>query len=251
MIFKNKIVVITGGGSGIGKATCEAFSREGAKVAIVDIDPKAGGLVNEKILKSGGSSIFLKADVSVEKDVVRIVKEITKRWNKIDILINNAGIGHDGTVVEDTIDDWNKVISVNLNSVFLCCHYMIPLIEKNKGVVINIGSIQSKAATKRSAAYVTSKFGLVGLTKAMAVDHAPDVRVISILPGSVDTPLFRAGGKDNIDSYIMSEGEKHPLGRIAQPEDISEVIIFLASEKARFITGDSILVDGGLLSKIT
>lgn len=252
MLFQDKIAIITGGGKGIGKSTCEAFVREGAKIAIIDIDSAAGLSLNKKILKKGGESIFIHADVSEENDVVNIVNEVLCRWKRIDILINNAGIGHDGTVVEDSFDDWNRVISVNLNSVFLCCHYMIPIIVKNRGVIINISSSQSKGATTRSAAYVASKFGIVGLTKAMAIDHAPDIRVISVLPGSVDTPLFRSGAKssENIEDFIKKESLKYPLGRIAQPEEISEVIIFLASDKARFMTGDSVVIDGGLLSKI-
>ena len=252
MAFKNKIVVITGGAKGIGKATTEAFYRNSAITIIIDKDKKAGKSLKLKLEKKSGKCEFYVADVSKENEVSIVVDSLIKKWGRIDILVNNAGVGHDGTVTEDSPIEWDHVINTNLRSVYVCCHFMIPEITKTKGVIINVGSAQSKTATKRSAAYVASKHGVLGLTKAMAVDHAPTIRVVAVLPGSVDTALFRAGTEDpmHLPEYKNKQAQKCPLKRIGNPNEIAEVILFLASEKASFITGNSITVDGGLLSII-
>jgi len=252
MGFNGKVVVITGGARGIGKAACFAFHREGAAIVIIDNDTIEAEITTKQIVKRGGRAIYYCADVSNEEQLASISPKVINKYGGIDILVNNAGIGHEGNVVEDSPEMWDHIIKVNLRSVYLCCHFIIPEIEKRGGgAIINIGSVQSCMARSRSAAYVASKFGILGLTKAMAVDHAPRIRVNAVLPGSVDTDLFHRGTCEKDNDILFSEaGNKHLLGRIARPEEVAEVIVFLGSERASFITGAGIIVDGGLTVKI-
>lgn len=253
MDFKGKVVVITGGGSGIGKATCLAFQRQKASVVVVDKDISGGEATISEIQHAGGSALFIQADTAIECDVAMVSARTVQEYGGIDVLINNAGVGHDGTVVNDTSADWDRILAANLRSVYLCCHVMIPEIYKRgSGAIVNVGSAQSCAASPCSAAYVASKFGVLGLTKAMAVDHAPEIRVNAVLPGSVDTPLFRGGGArfQNYDELLRVAKEKIPMKRVGQPQELAEVIVFLAGPKASFITGAAISVDGGMLARI-
>lgn len=253
MEFKDRIVLITGGAKGIGKATSMAFCREGAILIIVDKDAIEGAKTASEIKLLGGKAYFVCADVSLENNVIKILNFISKKFPGLDVLINNAGIGHDGSVVEDHPHEWDHVISTNLKSVYLCSHFLIPEIyRRGGGAIVNVGSTQSLVAKNRSAAYITSKFGVLGLTKAMAVDHAPDIRVNIVLPGSIDTSMFRAGIKKNSKSYKTREfwANKNLLQRIGNPEEIAEIIVFLSSNRASFITGTAILADGGALAII-
>jgi NAD(P)-dependent dehydrogenase (short-subunit alcohol dehydrogenase family) len=254
MDLQRKVVVVTGGASGIGRASCFAFEREGAAVVIVDVDRECGQRVAQRIRGHGGRAMFIHADVSSEQEVADIVKPVVRAFGGIDVLVNGAGVGHSGTVVEDMPKAWDEVIGVNLRSVYLCSHFLIPeLLKRPMAAIVNVGSVQSCAAAPRSAAYVASKFGLLGLTKAMAVDHGPKVRVNAVLPGSVDTALFRSGlpvGSKASMRAIREAERKHILGRIAAAEEVAEVIVFLASGRASFITGAGVLVDGGMTARV-
>ena len=251
MAFKNKVVVITGGAKGIGKATTEAFYRNSAITIIIDKDKKAGKSLKLKLEKKSGKCEFYVADVSKENEVSIVVDSLIKKWGRIDILVNNAGVGHDGTVTEDSPIEWDHVINTNLRSVYVCCHFMIPEITKTKGVIINVGSAQSKTATKRSAAYVASTWcnRFDSSNGSGSRTHDP---CCCGSTRSVDTALFRARTEDpmHLPEYKNKQAQKCPLKRIGNPNEIAEVILFLASEKASFITGSSITVDGGLLSII-
>lgn len=253
MEFDNKIVLITGGAKGIGNSICRAFSREGAICVIADKDPIEGLKIVSEIKRANREAHFIEADVSAEDNVTKIRDFISNNFSGLDILVNNAGIGHDGTVVEDDPEVWDEVISVNLKSVYLCSHFLIPQIyRRGGGVIINVGSTQSLVAKQRSAAYISSKFGVMGLTKAMAVDHAPLIRVNIVLPGSVDTPMFRDGVMRSGEPDKLAEywSNKSLMNRIANPDEIASVVLFLAGDKSSFITGTSILVDGGALAKL-
>jgi NAD(P)-dependent dehydrogenase (short-subunit alcohol dehydrogenase family) len=253
MDLKDKVVVVTGGASGIGRASCLAFDREGAAVVVVDIDRKGGQRVTRKIREHGGRALFIRANVSSEQEVAGIVEPAVRAFGSIDVLVNNAGIGHDGTVVEDIPEAWDEVIAVNLRSVYLCSHFFIPeLLKRRTAAIVNVGSVQSCVAARRSAAYVASKFGVLGLTKSMAVDYGPKIRVNAVLPGSVDTALFRRGvpvGAKYSMRVIREAERKHILGRIAVAEEVAEVIVFLASGRASFMTGAGVLVDGGMTAR--
>lgn len=244
----DKVAIVTGGASGIGKATSFALVEQGIRVIVIDKDAKRGEETVAALQKKGSKSLFVMADVSEEKEVSRAIETGVATCGGIDILVNNAGIPHDGTVVEDSPEAWDQVLANNLRSVYLCCHFAIPeMYKRGGGVIVNVGSVQSCVASRNSAAYVASKFGVLGLTKAIAVDHAPLIRANAVLPGSVDTPLFRQGNRKR-----GAEGEerKSVLGRVAQPEEVADVIVFLVGEGARFMTGAGMVVDGGLTAMI-
>jgi len=251
MNLSTKIVIVTGGANGIGRATSEMFGRLGAAVVIADTDEEAGNAAAAAVVSSGGSSVFVPADVSVESAVRALRDVAVDQYGRIDILVNNAGIAHSGTVVGDLPEVWDRVMAVNLRAAYLCSHFLIPELLKGAGSsIINVCSIQSVVASPNSAAYVTSKFGLLGLTKAMAVDHAPAIRVNAVLPGSIDTPMFRSGFKD-VEDYtarLPHIEARQLLRRVGRPEEVAQTILFLASDAASFITGTAIVVDGGVLS---
>lgn len=253
MEFNDKVALVTGGGVGIGKAAAFAFAKEGARVAIVDIDEVTGNETVKEITNNGGKAIFIRADVSRSGDVESIPQRTSEVFGGIDILVNNAGIQRYGTVVTTSEEEWDEVISINLKSIFLVSKYCIPEIQKKKqGAVVNVSSVQAFASQPRVAAYTATKAGIIGLTKSMAVDFAKDnIRVNAVCPGSVDTPMLRwaagyLGNTQQTDRVVAQWGKAHALGRVATAEEVAEVILFLASPRASFITGAAYLVDGGM-----
>ncbi len=266
MDLSGKIVIITGGGSGIGRATALAFALEGALVAVADLDEAGGqgvvaeltGLYEQKqlILKGNSPSpraIFIRADVSKAADAQRVAEGTIAAFGRIDILHNNAGIPGDGTVISTPEESWDRTLSVNLKSVYLVSKYVIPfMIEQGGGSIINTSSVQALASTANSAAYVASKGGILSLTREMALDFAPyNIRVNAVLPGSIDTPTLQrvAGEQAHPERAIQDWGASHPLGRVGTAEEVARVVVFLASSAASFITGAPYLVDGGLAAK--
>jgi NAD(P)-dependent dehydrogenase (short-subunit alcohol dehydrogenase family) len=250
MLLKGKTAIITGAASGIGKATAELYSREGANVVVSDINEEKGKATVDSINKNGGKAIFVRADVSLAEDCKSLVDKTIKQFGGLDCACNNAGIGGEQSLVTDySIDNWNKVIAVNLSSVFYCMKYQIKaMLDGGGGAIVNMASILGNAAFENSAAYVAAKHGVVGLTKNAAIEYAQkNIRVNSIGPAFIHTPLIEALENDKgTYNYLVS---LHPIGRLGKPEEVAELVIWLSSDKASFVTGSYYPVDGGYLAK--
>lgn len=248
-ILDNKVAIITGAGSGIGKATATLFAENGAKVVVTDINQEHGNQVVEEIKAKGGEAIFVKADTSVPEDSERTVNEAIKTFGKLDIAVNNAGISGDQASIGDyPIESWDKIIAINLNGVFYGMHYQLPAMEKNgKGAIINVASILGAVGFANSAGYVAAKHGVVGLTKNAGIEYAAKgIRVNAVGPGFIKTPLVENSlSKEEYDGLASL----HPIGRLGEPKEVAELFVWLASDKASFATGAYYPVDGGYLAK--
>ena len=245
--LENKVAIITGAGSGIGKAAALLYAREGAKVVISDIADKNGNDAVAEIKKSGGEAFFIKADSSSPEDNKSLVEQTLKKYGALDIAVNNAGIGGPLGVTGDyPIDGWQKVININLSGVFYGMRYQIPAMLAKGGSIVNIASILGQAGTKGSPAYVAAKHGVVGLTKAAALEYADKkIRINSIGPGYIKTPLIMDSLDDAARNALVG---LHPMGRLGESEEIAELILWLGSPKASFVTGSYYPVDGGYLA---
>jgi NAD(P)-dependent dehydrogenase (short-subunit alcohol dehydrogenase family) len=250
MSFANKTVVITGGAKGIGAGCANVFYREGANIAILDIDESTGNSFTDEL---GERALFLKCDISSEEEVQDAVKKINNHFGSIDYLVNNAGILKYFSVTNTSVEDWDAVMNVNLKGAFLCAKHCIPYMQKNEdGVVVNMSSVQAFVAQENVAAYIATKSALIGLTRSIAVDYAPNIRSVAICPGGVDTPMNRNAFQESSDPEIVRKETEnlHLNGRMATEEEIGELVAFVCSEKGRFINGQPIRIDGGLGIKV-
>jgi NAD(P)-dependent dehydrogenase (short-subunit alcohol dehydrogenase family) len=248
-VLDKKVALITGAGSGIGRAIACLYALEGAKVVVSDIDEQGGNETVRLILKEGGEAFFVLADTSKVMDHQKLIAETIRRYGALHIAVNNAGIGGPlAPVGEYPLDGWDKVIGINLTGVFLGMHFQIPkLMEFGGGSIVNISSILGMVASQNSPAYVAAKHGVVGLTKSAAVEYATKkIRVNSIGPGYIDTPLLtNTLDQETIDAVA----NLHPMGRLGQASEVAELALFLNSNKASFITGAYYNVDGGYLAQ--
>jgi NAD(P)-dependent dehydrogenase (short-subunit alcohol dehydrogenase family) len=247
--LKGRVALITGAGSGIGRAIALLFAREGAKIVVADISEADGEKSVELIKKADGEGVFVKGDVSKAEVARRMTDAAVGEYGRLDILCNNAGIESVGTVVDVGEEKWDKVINVNLKGAFLCSKYAIPkIIESGGGVVINIASVLGLIGSKGEAAYCASKGAIVSLTREMALDFASqNVRVNCICPGSVLTPTFRRviGSSGDYERAFKKNLEKIPLKRVAEPVEIAYAALYLASDKSSYVTGSALVIDGG------
>lgn len=247
-----KVALVTGAASGIGRATARLFAASGAALSIVDVDEAGGTAVAREITGAGGRALFLQADVSSPSDCRKAVERTVATLGGLDILFNNAGIIRRATVVETREEDWDRVMAVNVKSIFLMSKYTIPVMAAaGGGIIINTASGWGLAGGRRAAAYCASKGAVVLLTKAMALDHGPEnIRVNCICPGDTDTPMLRSEAEQLGEPLerFLAEGAERPLGRIARADDIAQAALYLASDASSSITGISLVVDGGGLA---
>jgi len=251
--MKDKVALITGSASGIGKACAELLAKTGVKVAALDINEKLGQETARIINEQGGQAFFLNCDVSVDKSCMEAIDEVVDNFGGIDILVNAAGVVTRASVVETSEADWDRIIAVNLKSVYLLGKYTIPIMEqRGGGAIINISSGWGLVGGKDAAAYCASKGAVVLLTKAMALDHgSQNIRVNCICPGDTDTPMLRSESEALGISYeqmLKDSANERPLRRVGTPMDIAQSVLFLAGNASRFITGSVLVVDGGGLA---
>lgn len=246
--MKNKTVIITGAASGIGKATAELFAKQGAQVVLSDIQEEAGKATTESIIAAGGKAIFFKTDVSKPEEMEALVNFAIKTYGKLDVAVNNAGIGGELNLIADmSLEGWQKVIGINLNSLFYGMKYQIKAMLKNgSGSIVNISSILGSVGFAGSAGYTAAKHGVVGLTQAAALEYsAQGIRVNAVGPGFIETPLL-----DALDAEMKKQlVSLHPIGRLGKSEEVAELIYWLSSDKSSFVTGSYYPVDGGYLAR--
>ena len=252
MQLSGKIALITGGASGIGRATALLFAREGAAVVLADLNESAGEAVATEITQAGGRAIFEPADVSRAEDCRLLVDRAVHEFGRIDILFNNAGIIRRATILDLSEDDWDRVMAVNVKSMYLLSREVIPhMQQQGGGSIINTASGWGLAGGAKAAVYCASKGAVVLLTKAMAVDHGPQkIRVNCICPGDTATGMLRAEAAQmgEANERFLAEAAKRPLGRVGSPEEIAQAVLYLASDASSFVTGTALVIDGGGLA---
>ncbi len=240
MRFQEKVCLVTGAGSGIGKACAKQFASEGAKVTVVDLSEQHGNQTVQEITQAKGEAIFAKCDVGNPVDVKSAVKATLDKWQRIDVVVNDAAMMTFKPIVELPDDDWDKVLDVNLRAVFLFCKYSVPHMAPG-GAIVNISSVHAHETTRNVVPYASSKGGMEAFTRGFAEEIAPmKLRINCVAPGAVDTPML--WNNPNVKS-----GVEKVEGAIGKPEDIAAAVCFLAAPEARFITGTTLVVDGGRL----
>ena len=251
--LEGKACLVTGGGSGIGRATCLLFAEEGARVAVADKRAEAAEAVAAECRAKGAEAIAIAGDVSKDADAKRMVDETVRAYGRLDVLVNNAGYGFAGTVTDTDEEAWDALMAVNVRGVFLCAKHAIPAMAKNGGgAIVNTASVVAAIGIRNRAAYCASKGAVAALTRAIAIDHvAEGIRCNAVAPGTIDTPYF-----DEIlrKSPVAADTRKalearQLLGRLGTPEEIAAGILFLASDESRFATGSILTIDGGMTAQ--
>ena len=243
MRFKDKVCIVTGATSGIGRATAERMGAEGGCIVVIGRDEKDGADVVRTIKKSGGDAMFIKTDISDPAAVEAAVQQTIKAWKRVDVLVNNAAMMTFTLITELSIEDWDKVMNTNLRSVFLFCKFCIPHMEG--GAIVNISSVHAHETTANVIPYAASKGGMEAFTRGVSQEYArTKVRINCVAPGSVDTPML--WGNPNVKNGTEIVDKKN----VGAPEDLASAICYLASDEARFINGTTLVVDGGLLERL-
>lgn len=248
MKLKNRVVVITGSGSGIGRACALEFANAGAIVVVADINLQGAEETVKQIIKNEGNAVAFKTDVSAPESVKTLVAFTIETFSKIDALINNAAIQVNKTIEDITFEEWNLQMSINVGGIFLCSKHFLPYLRLTKGNIVSMSSVNGFFVEPMCAGYCTTKAAIIGLTKAMAIDHGHEgIRVNCICPGYIDAGLAEGYFQSQPDptKARAEAGRLHALWRIGKPEEVARVAVFLASEDASFMTGASVVVDGG------
>ncbi len=249
-MFTGKVALVTGGASGIGRSTAELFAREGARVVVSDVDEKGGQETVRLVKSKSGDALFVKADVSRPEDCEAMIRKTIDAYKRLDFACNNAGIGGEQNMTADlSIAGWQKTIGINLSGVFYCMKYEIPeMLKAGGGAIVNMSSILGSVAFATAAAYVSAKHGVVGLTQNAAIEYGSQgIRVNAVGPGFIETPMISGLEQDPDTKQMLIS--MHPIGRLGQPEEVAELVIWLSSEKASFVNGAYVPVDGGYLAR--
>ncbi len=247
-LVAGKVALVTGGGSGIGRQACLVFSREGAKVVVSDVTVEGGEETLRLMKQTGGEAAFIKADVAQAAEVEALVAKTVETYGQLDCAYNNAGIaGRTARVADDTEENWDRILSINLKGVWLCLKYEIAhMLKQGGGAIVNTASGAGLIGVRRIGAYVASKHGVVGLTKTAALEYAKsNIRVNAVCPGPIDTPMLRGASERVIDAMVAAQ----PNGRLGQPQEIAEAAVWLCSDAASFVTGHPMPVDGGYVAQ--
>jgi NAD(P)-dependent dehydrogenase (short-subunit alcohol dehydrogenase family) len=249
--MSQRVVIVTGGAHGIGRAAALAFARQGCPVAIADLRPQEGESVVAEIEAAGGEALFASTDVSDEAQVRALIARVLERFGRLDVLVNNAGIYFQADAVDTPLDAWQRVLSVNLTGAFLCTRHAVPAMGSS-GVVVNVASEAGLVGIAGQVAYNVSKAGLIGLTRSCAVDFAArGVRVNCVCPGTTDTPLVQAALAASTDPATMRRAleSARPADRLGEPDEIAAAIVFAADPAAAYMTGAVISIDGGYTAR--
>jgi len=250
MEFEGKVAIVTGAASGIGESTALLYAKNGAKVVVSDVDDKGGQETVDRIKEAGSEAIYMHADVSKPEDCRKLVEKTVAEFGRLDFACNNAGIGGEqNSVGQLSIEGWDKTIAIDLSGVFYCMRYEIEAMLKNGGgSIVNMASILGQVGFAGAAAYVSAKHGVVGLTRTAALEYSKQgIRVNAVAPAFIKTPMIEAATADaNVEQALI---EAHPIGRLGKPEEIAELVIWLSSDKASFVTGSYVEADGGYLAR--
>jgi NAD(P)-dependent dehydrogenase (short-subunit alcohol dehydrogenase family) len=249
----NKTALVTGGGSGIGRAASLAYAKDGARVVVADVNVEGGEETVQMIKETGGEAILVHADVSNPEDTQAMVDQAVGAFGSLDCAFNNAGIGggRDRLLTADYLEeDWDRVISINLKGVWLCMKAEIPqMLKQGSGAIVNTASIAGLVGLSGTVAYVAAKHGVTGLTKAAAMEYAKSgIRVNAVCPGYIETPLVQ-GIFDRVEGYRERVAARHPMDRLGEPEEIAQAVVWLSSDAASFVTGHNMPVDGGYMAQ--
>jgi meso-butanediol dehydrogenase/(S,S)-butanediol dehydrogenase/diacetyl reductase len=250
MRLKDKVCVVTGGGSGIGSATARVFGREGARVVVADRRVAAAEKVAAGLQEQGWPAKAVAVDVSKSEQVKAMIDATLAAFGRVDVLVNNAGYGTFGTVVDIDEQEWDDLMATNVRGVYLCCKYAIPVMRaQGGGVIVNVASVVAAVGIRNRAAYVASKGAVAALTRAIALDHTEEgIRCNAVAPGTIDTPYYDEVVRRAPDAAAFRKGleARQPLGRLGTPEEIADAILFLACDESRFATGSILTMDGGM-----
>ncbi|MCF8563954.1 glucose 1-dehydrogenase [Alicyclobacillus tolerans] len=249
--FENKVAIVTGGAQGIGRAVTEAFAQNKARVVLADSDAEAAGEEVNRLQQQGFEALFVRTDVAVEEDVKHLIGKVLNRFGRIDVLVNNAGIFTTTPLMERSMEEWDRVVSVNLRGPYMMARYAAQALQKAApGVIVNIASTRALMSEPNTEPYSASKGGILALTHSLAVSLGPSIRVNSISPGWIEVSDWQKESRRTLPGHRPQDLSQHPAGRVGTPQDIAQACLFLAGPGSGFITGANLVVDGGMTVKM-